>query len=217
MAEAHARPELLNRGDISAEEFAEAEKQLADAREEQDEALIDLIGAFGNSDGYPMTREELAARLAPCDEQPKAEDAAAAEPWKGASAVTDEVRQAPNTSPDPLSQAEDLCDRLDRLNTVSDPQACADAMDEARLQIILLGAKVAELKAHEADLLDVARKSVTLWQNKLSQALAQIERLKANLLDLRASRHAMETRALAAENALRSARLALSDQTGGED
>lgn len=32
----------------------------------------------------------------------------------------------------------DLCDRLDRLNAATDPQACAEAMDEARLLILRL-------------------------------------------------------------------------------
>ncbi len=40
-----------------------------------------------------------------------------------------------------VEEIEKLCDRLDRLNTISEPQACADVMDEARLMILTLFAQ----------------------------------------------------------------------------
>lgn len=49
-------------------------------------------------------------------------------------------------APDTGRTAEDLLDDLDRANTVTEPQRCADLMDEARLAIIALRAENANLR-----------------------------------------------------------------------
>lgn len=49
-------------------------------------------------------------------------------------------------APDTGRTAEEMLDDLDRANTVTEPQRCADLMDEARLAIIALRAENANLR-----------------------------------------------------------------------